>query len=210
MMLGARTGAWQSVDKEDEMYKELYNSLVSRTTSGSIRIDSEKVGTYGMAYLPQITDIDAINLKSIDTYGFFNDTNLQTINCPNILTIGNFCFYGCSKLTDINNGNRVRGRLQGNSQFQGCTSLKHIEIELTLGAIGANTFNGDTSLEFVKFTGSKIYKSNGTSTWSGIGTGSSTVEFASNSVSEIRAIANIMNGLKVGTTVVCSDGQFII
>ena len=60
MMLGARTGAWQSVDKEDEMYKELYNSLVSRTTSGSIRIDSEKVGTYGMAYLPQITDIDAM------------------------------------------------------------------------------------------------------------------------------------------------------
>ena len=88
--------------------------------------------------------------------------------------------------------------------------MKHIEIELTIGAIGANTFNGDTSLEFVKFTGSKIFRSNGTSTWSGIGTGSSTVEFASNSVSEIRNIENIMNGLKVGTTVVCSDGQFVI
>ncbi len=89
-------------------------------------------------------------LATIGKGAFFNCTKLESINLDNVNMINDGAFQDCRSLTDVGESKLAHPYALGTSAFQGCTSLK--EIELTnLRRGGVRSFMGCTGLTKITF-----------------------------------------------------------
>jgi hypothetical protein len=92
VMIAARQIAFGNslVNKEEEMYKELFFNLVGRTMSGELIDENiEYVGRYGLGFNISITRIELPNCTACDVNAFSDNRGMKYISLPKLLNGSN-------------------------------------------------------------------------------------------------------------------------
>ena len=92
---------------------------------------------------------DAANISDIDVVfkGNADIINFNELEFFNVGIIQASAFFNCINLEEIKLPNNLL-KLNGSANFQGCASLKKIDIPSTVTNIGSNCFVGCTSVQY--------------------------------------------------------------
>jgi hypothetical protein len=123
-----------------------FDDYISRTLSGEVEFNCNKVGRYGLAGCSNVTKFNIHGLAN-SSYAFMGCSNLQeltlpdttefgtsscsgnaklvTVNAPQVTIINDNAFNGCKALTNITLGDITRVE---EGAFQGCKALTKIDL----------------------------------------------------------------------------------
>lgn len=102
-MIAARQIAFGNslVNKEEEMYKELFLNSVAKSMSGElINEDIEYVGRYGLGFNMSITRIELPNCTACDINAFADNRAMKYISLPKLVTGSTSMLANCSGLEE--------------------------------------------------------------------------------------------------------------
>lgn len=111
----------------------------------------EKLGDGVFRNTESLQKVDNWNdkVKVIDDAAFSN-TGIESMEIPDsVETVGDMAFMGCRRLKTITMGRNQKDTVLGYSFFNGCTSLKKVEIPESVKEIDDEAFRDCTSLETV-------------------------------------------------------------
>lgn len=151
MLIAHRNGMMVSSNKEDKMFKELYEALVQGTVT---EIGSNyNVGITTLRdcafYRCPLTSISLPSATALGQQVFYQCSNLATIELPVALTTGTNCIALCSGLVSISVPNL---QVVGNQCFSGCSRLPQISLPSCTTIYNYAFFNC-TDLKLLDFRG---------------------------------------------------------
>lgn len=101
------------------------------------------------------------DVPGLSTDPGYNDTIIGLVVGPEVTSIGNYAFSGSSELAEIDMSNATSLKAIGESAFQHCYKLSHIEIPASVESIGASAFAACNGCESVVFADGSCLKTLG-------------------------------------------------
>lgn len=139
--VGARISTLNN-NQEEEMYKELFLAMISRSIGGTLKDDSVmSVGMNAFSYCNSLTEIDFPNCTSLvageaGTSPFFNMANLEVVKLDSVAIVGYNEFYNCTNLKTVHLDSCT---FLGDIAFHGCNKLRDVFCK-NLNTINMRTF----------------------------------------------------------------------